>query len=199
VPSLAPPPATTTPADPTDSPDQTHPAAAVGPRTWLPARRPSRGGIKERAVLGRTVHIIDSRRQTLRGRGLDQLDHLLLHYRAPLLECVGHRPQVAVVEVGRVLEAQGGVAVVELARVLEEDDDLAVRVGVGGRTRSWATAAGRRRSLSRGRAPRVHDRLAPSRRSCRGPPAGRQLSWPPASPRRAAPRRAASSRHAPRR
>src|SRR5437764_12184860 len=65
-------------------------------------------------------------------RGRHQLGDLLLHGGAPLVQRVGHRPNVAVVEVRRVLEAQGGVAVAELARVLEEDDDLAVRVRVGG-------------------------------------------------------------------
>src|SRR5713226_139775 len=65
-------------------------------------------------------------------RGLHQLGDLLLHHGAPLLQRVRHRPHVAVVEVRRVLEAQGRVAVAELARVLEEDDDLAVRVRVSG-------------------------------------------------------------------
>src|SRR5271157_1363042 len=65
-------------------------------------------------------------------RGLHQLGDLLLRHGAPLLKRVRHRAQVAVVEVRRVLEAQGRVAVAELARVLEEDDDLAVRVGVSG-------------------------------------------------------------------
>src|SRR4051794_25646250 len=52
--------------------------------------------------------------------GADQLGDLLLHLRAPPRERVRHRPDVAVVEARRVLEAQGGVAVVELAGVLEE-------------------------------------------------------------------------------
>src|SRR5258708_15182639 len=65
-------------------------------------------------------------------RSLHQLDDLLLYHGAPLLQRVRHRPQIPVVEVGRVLEAQGRVPVAELARVLEEDDDLAVRVRVGG-------------------------------------------------------------------
>jgi hypothetical protein len=41
------------------------------------------------------------------GRRLHQLDDLLLYHGAPVLERVRHRPQVPVVEVGRVLEAQG--------------------------------------------------------------------------------------------
>src|SRR3984885_676221 len=65
-------------------------------------------------------------------RGLRQFGDLLLYRGAPLLERVRHGPQVAIVEVRRVLEAQGRVAVAELARVLEEDDDLAVRVRVSG-------------------------------------------------------------------
>src|ERR1700733_3347542 len=65
-------------------------------------------------------------------RGLRQFGDLLLYRGAPLLERVRHRPHVAVIEVRRVLEAQGRVAVAELARVLEEDDDLAVRVRVSG-------------------------------------------------------------------
>ena len=62
------------------------------------------------------------------------------------LERVRHRPHVAVVEVRRLLEAQGRVPVVELARVLEEDDDLAVRVRVGGHP-----VPGLRRQLGGGR------------------------------------------------
>src|SRR5436190_151982 len=54
--------------------------------------------------------------------GLDQLDDLLLYHGTPLLERVRHRPQVPVVEVGCVLEADGRVPVIELARVLKEDD-----------------------------------------------------------------------------
>ena len=65
-------------------------------------------------------------------RGLHHLGDFLLHRGAPLLQRVRHRPHIAVVEVCRVLEAQGRVAVAELARVLEEDDDLAVRVRVTG-------------------------------------------------------------------
>src|SRR5688572_6507509 len=63
---------------------------------------------------------------------LHQLGDLLLHLGAPLRQREGHWPQIAVVEVGRVLEAEGRVSVAELARVLEEDDDLAVCVRVGG-------------------------------------------------------------------
>jgi NADP-dependent 3-hydroxy acid dehydrogenase YdfG len=65
-------------------------------------------------------------------RGLHQFGDLLLHHGAPALKRVRHRPHVTVIEVRRVLEAQGRVAVAELARILEEDDDLAVRVRVSG-------------------------------------------------------------------
>ena len=51
---------------------------------------------------------------------------------APRHERVRDGPQVTVVEVRRVLEAEGRVPVAELARVLEEDNDLPVRVRVGG-------------------------------------------------------------------
>src|SRR6476660_1117976 len=61
-------------------------------------------------------------------RGPHQFDDLLLHRGTPLPQRVRHRPQVPLVEVGRVLEAQGRVSVVELAGVLEEYDDLAVLV-----------------------------------------------------------------------
>src|SRR5215470_6557910 len=62
-------------------------------------------------------------RQRSGDRGLHQLGDLLLDRGAPLLQRVRDRPQVPVVEVGLVLEAQGRVPVAELARVLEEDDD----------------------------------------------------------------------------
>src|SRR5438105_2866464 len=65
-------------------------------------------------------------------RHLHQFDDLLLDRGAPPLERERHRPHVCVVQIGRVLEAQGRVAVFELARVLEEDDNLAGLVGVGG-------------------------------------------------------------------
>jgi hypothetical protein len=70
-----------------------------------------------------------SRQQSGDG-SLDQVGDLLFDHGTPVLERVRHRPEVPVVEVGRVLEAQGRVAVAELAGVLKEDDDLAVRVGV---------------------------------------------------------------------
>ena len=134
-------------------------------------------------------------------RRLHQLDNLLLHRRAPLLERVRRRPQVAVVEVRRVLEAERRVPVAELAGVLEEDDDLAVLVRVGGHA-----VPGLRRQLGGVRGHRhVHPlgeravRPVPSSRSRPGPPAGRRPSWRPSCPRRAARRRAPSSRHAPRR
>src|SRR5215475_8274301 len=78
-----------------------------------------------------------------------QFGDLLFHLAAPLRERVRHRPHAAVVEVRRVLEAQGRVAVVELARVLEEDDDLAVGVRVRGHP-----VPGLRRQLGRGRGDR---------------------------------------------
>ena len=64
--------------------------------------------------------------------GLHQLGDLLLHYGAPLVKRVRHRPHVALVQVRRVLEAQGRVALSELACVLEENDYLAVGVRVSG-------------------------------------------------------------------
>src|SRR6266508_2306991 len=110
--------------------------ASVGSTTSTSARACTTAGEHHRVLVGRSS-----------GDGCrHQLDDLLLDLGAPALERVRHRPQVAVVEVGRVLEAEGGVPVLELARVLEEDDDLAVRVRVGGHS-----VPGLRRQVGGGR------------------------------------------------
>src|SRR5689334_14382791 len=64
----------------------------------------------------------------LRDRRGDQLGHLLLHLGRPRRDGEADRPDVAVVEAGRVLELQARVALAELARVLEREDDLALGV-----------------------------------------------------------------------
>src|SRR6476661_10011298 len=107
-------------------------------------------------------------------RSLHQLDNLLLDRGAPSLKGVRHRPQIPVVEGGRVLEAKGRVPIVELARVLKEDDDLVGRVRVsrhsvpslwrqvwGGRSHRHMYPLGQRTILWRHRRDAVEDRLQP--------------------------------------
>src|SRR4030066_169570 len=83
---------------------------------------------------------------------LDERADQLLSGGSQLLQREGGGPQGAIVEVGRVVEAEGGVARIELGGALEEADDLTIP-GIGGHAVPGFRREGRRAGCDDGRPP----------------------------------------------